>query len=897
MKNLKFILMSFMVIGLLFFSCSEEENKPINPEKATLSFGPVLHDLLTDAMNKQEMGEMPTCSEDEPSYVEIILLQGETEIVGSSGDPFRVDLVTGEFFTEDVQELELDPGTYSLDHFAVYNAGGDLIWLAPRGGVLGSFVENPFPLTINLIAGAKKYVEVTVLCFDNRDVNEYGYTFFDLIPTEMVEFCFFANYCNEFGRHFPAAFSVDIWLGIDDSGTPLYSNIENMFSTEGEDPSASPLCIALPDLAELADDEDYIYYEVNLLDWEEVYGDVTNTVIRGTLNRNQIQGNFDGDDAIDYEHLRFGCDGDDVDPGDGEEVDDDEDGIANEEDNCPVAANADQADADEDGIGDVCDNCVDTSNPDQEDTDEDGIGDACEEQPEDSDEDGVNDSEDNCPDTANADQADADEDGVGDVCDNCPANSNPDQVDTDEDGIGDECEAPDVDGDGVADEDDNCPNSANANQADADGDGVGDVCDNCVDTANPDQADTDDDGTGDACETAPDGDGDGVSDAEDNCPDTANPDQADADADGVGNVCDNCPDIANPDQADSDSDGVGDACEDTGTPGDGGELVNGQNHTGEIISPSDQHIWTFSANSGDFIHLTMARITGNVQPQIRLLSPTGELLNVVQGGGRSTQLVVDNIPVSGTYRVIVGDWGADASGEYIIRLAQAPQEFMVPVGDDGGELVNGANQTGSISLADIDQWSFAAEAGDFFHLTIARTSGNSLQPQIRLLSPSGDILNLVQGGGSSTELVMNNAPESGTYRVIVGEWGADGEGEYILRLAQAPKAFLVPTGDDGGELSTGTNQAGNLPLGDLDQWSFTANAGTFFQLTMARTSGSLQPQIRLLSPTGEVLNVVQGGGSSTYLVMNSAPVSGTYRIIVGEWGVDGPGEYLLTLTQ
>lgn len=71
-------------------------------------------------------------------------------------------------------------------------------------------------------------------------------------------------------------------------------------------------------------------------------------------------------------------------------VDADDDGVLDEDDNCPGDANADQADADNDGLGDACDpdrdgdgvvngsdNCVDTANANQSDLDEDGLGDAC----------------------------------------------------------------------------------------------------------------------------------------------------------------------------------------------------------------------------------------------------------------------------------------------------------------------------------------------------------------------------------------------------------------------------------------------------------------------------------------------------------------------------------------
>jgi len=100
----------------------------------------------------------------------------------------------------------------------------------------------------------------------------------------------------------------------------------------------------------------------------------------------------------------------------------DGDGIANEEDNCPMVFNpprpvdgSKQSDQDGDGLGDPCDPC-----PLDADDDTCVVPD-----PLDKDGDGYLNFEDNCPNDGNPQQADEDQDGIGDECDPCPQTPNP----------------------------------------------------------------------------------------------------------------------------------------------------------------------------------------------------------------------------------------------------------------------------------------------------------------------------------------------------------------------------------------------------------------------------------------------------------------------------------------
>ncbi|MCH7527300.1 MAG: thrombospondin type 3 repeat-containing protein, partial [Planctomycetes bacterium] len=198
------------------------------------------------------------------------------------------------------------------------------------------------------------------------------------------------------------------------------------------------------------------------------------------------------------------------------------------------------------------------------------------EQPLDRDDDGVADDDDQCLDTPDGaavnddgcadSQLDSDGDGVSDEADLCA--DTPPETDVDETGcdlggrpVPGDRPVPDTDADGVPDGSDNCPNTpadatvdtdgCAANQRDTDGDGVTDNIDQCANT--PAGSEVDDFGCRPDQQPAPDEDNDGVPDDVDACLETpagaiVDADgceiQVDTDNDGVTDDVDLCPNTA-----------------------------------------------------------------------------------------------------------------------------------------------------------------------------------------------------------------------------------------------------------------------------------------------------------------------------------------------------------------
>ncbi|WP_372795146.1 hypothetical protein [Pontiella sp.] len=324
-------------------------------------------------------------------------------------------------------------------------------------------------------------------------------------------------------------------------------------------------------------------------------------------------------------------------------------------------------------------------------------------------------------------------------------------------------------------------------------------------------------------------------------------------------------------------------------------LANGGNHTGTITTNDVTDTWTFSADAGDSVILRIGEETttyGTFSPWIRLYGPGGAF---IEGDTGSSDAEVSHaVTTGGVYSVVVENYVSDGAGTYNLRYANTGQSFVVPPGDEGGALTNGENQAGVIGLADIDMWTFSADAGDSIRLRIAEVSTDliAFSPWIRLYGPDGAFID--SDTNSSDAEIVHAATTGGVYRVMVENYVSGGAGTYNLRYANTGQSFVVPAGDEGGALTNGANHAGTTELADVDMWTFSADTGDSIRLRIGEITtdlGSFSPWILLYGPDGSFIK--NDTNSSDAEIVHAATTGGVYRVVVENYVSGGAGTYNL----
>ena len=153
---------------------------------------------------------------------------------------------------------------------------------------------------------------------------------------------------------------------------------------------------------------------------------------------------------------------------------------------------------------------------------------------------------------------------------------------------------------------------------------------------------------------------------------------------------------------------------------------------------------------------------------------------------------------------------------------------------------------------------------------------------MRLYGPDGALIS--SSADTSAAEVTTRATNSGTFLVVIGNnpyYSDAGSGTYRVKLVKTGGAIVLAPGDEGGPMTNGYTHQGNLPIGDLNAWTFTANTGDDIVLKVGQITdtNNFDPWIRLYGSNGVL--IASSSDTSAAEVTTRATNSGTFLAVIG----------------
>ncbi|MGA7524474.1 MAG: PPC domain-containing protein [Acidobacteriaceae bacterium] len=322
-------------------------------------------------------------------------------------------------------------------------------------------------------------------------------------------------------------------------------------------------------------------------------------------------------------------------------------------------------------------------------------------------------------------------------------------------------------------------------------------------------------------------------------------------------------------------------------------LVFGQTQPGTVTTAAQSNTYTFNANAGDVLDMTMTATSPSLAPKIRLYNPNGELNTSASNSFCDPGLVEMNtvtLPSTGTYTVLIGDCSDTNTGNYELYS----QRTNNPSG--ASQLSIGQTASGLIgSAAESNTYTFSANAGDVLDMTMTTASG-SLAPKIRLYNPNGELNTSASNSFCDPGPVEMNTvtlPSTGTYTVLIGDCSDTNTGNYEIYLQRTSNPAGVAYFVFGGVAQTGTIST----AAQSNTYIFGGSIDNVVDFTMTTTSGSLTPKLRLYNPDGSLAASASNSFCDPGPVeMNSVTLTqtGSFTLLVGDCSDTNSGNYSIS---
>ena len=344
----------------------------------------------------------------------------------------------------------------------------------------------------------------------------------------------------------------------------------------------------------------------------------------------------------------------------------------------------------------------------------------------------------------------------------------------------------------------------------------------------------------------------------------------------------------------------------------GSTLRYGDSVIGTISNTNAEVYYTFQAEQGDILTISMVRSSGTLDPFLRVVD--GDRFVIAENddqhsetrNARIERLIIER---GGAYIVMATRYD-DSSGSFVLSIEEAEHSGTgstrlapLPIG-------YGEARTSTLSHAQFERfYAFQASADDLITIDMAR-GGGDLDSYL-ILTDSG-YTPLAEdddsGDGQNARIIDFRVPADGKYHIIATRYDFSAGttlGEYRLSLDILDDSLVeVPPGAV--SLEFGTSVTGVISEDNqADVYAFYGRQGEVVSISMTRVDGNLDAFLELLNVNQEIVtrNDDRAANDQNALIDHFAlPATGAYYIRARRYaGTDGDpnttGAYVLVLAE
>lgn len=344
-----------------------------------------------------------------------------------------------------------------------------------------------------------------------------------------------------------------------------------------------------------------------------------------------------------------------------------------------------------------------------------------------------------------------------------------------------------------------------------------------------------------------------------------------------------------------------------------GDIESGAALQGRFNLPDGRDVYRFRASAGAYVSADMEPLSGEVDPLLRLFSPSGSEIAADDNAGGDRSALLRNVRLSESGDYILQAWGRGFSGDYRLALTVSAAPVALPSslrvlpsatpfaepplptigpGFPGQLLQDHVPVTGTLDAAvGVQRYALQAAAGQQITLGALPALNSVVRLRVELIDPSGALSASASPAADGSALIpAYPVSETGTYTVFITPEGGSA-GAYI---------FSYGTGFSRAETRRGLTVPDQLYSGEIarqglrDVWTLDLAADSVISAAVKPLVPGLNPAIELAAPDGSTVALAtsQRGGEAQ-IASARVPVGGRYALRVSSVDAAGAGAYTL----